>query len=333
MKKILSFDLFEAKMSSHFDKRLKERIIDLKEISLNTPQADEIEKSLESEIGKKWKLLLINSIIENTEKRILKKIKSITFSKDVNFGVPISSLFLDFNKKMYPIEIVAKSTKGNDKEQSTYMGSQIWVSVCDDTAWTLKVFNKSKNLDSIASNMKSGVDDRFKNRPFKLINLDDDTIVKFKWNPGNGSFESNDVEIKPPSVDYETVIPERKTISPGDTIGLIIKGISPDKIIKGKVQEITNMGEIKDKQKASSLADIAGIKLSFLPAKKEERIVSNGREIPFVSTLKPGSIIEIDGIEYTILGPEGGKPLVTSEPSIIKSGKVQTWVERSTSSS
>ena len=93
------------------------------------------------------------------------------------------------------------------------------------------------------------------------------------------------------------------------------------------------MGEIKDKQKASSLADIAGIKLSFLPAKKEERIISNGREIPFVSTLKPGSIVEIDGVEYTILGPEGGKPLVTSEPSIIKSGKVQTWVERATSSS
>ena len=74
MKKILSFGLFEAKMSSHFDKRLKERIIDLKEISLNAPQADEIEKSLESEIGKNWKLLLINSIIENTEKRILKKV-------------------------------------------------------------------------------------------------------------------------------------------------------------------------------------------------------------------------------------------------------------------
>jgi hypothetical protein len=43
-------------------------------------------------------------------------------------------------------------------------------------------------------------------------------------------------------------------------------------------------------------------------------------------TLKSGSRIKIDDVGYTIIGPEGGKPLVTSEPSIINKGSVQTWV-------
>jgi len=331
MKKILTFELFEANLSSHFNTRVQQRILDLKEISLDIPQSEDIEKNLESQIGKDWKKLLIDSIIKNTEKRILSKVKAISFPSDSNFGVPISYLFLDFDKKTYPIEIFSRSTKTKDKEQF-HKGSQIWASVCDDIAWTLKIFDKSKNLDSISFNMKSGVDERFKRRPFVLKSPDDDFMVKFKWNPENKSFEPNDMEVKSLSTDYESIIPERKTISPGDTIGLVIKGISPDKVTKGKIKEITNMSEIKDKQKSSSLGDIAGIKLSFLPTNKEERIISNGREIPFASTLKPGSIIEIDGVEYTILGPEGGKPIVTSEPSIIKSNKVQTWVQRTTSS-
>jgi hypothetical protein len=331
MEKILSFGLFEAMLSSHFNKRFRERIVELKEVSIDTLQREGLEKEIENLIGSNWKDLLIISIIKNTEKRILQKVKSISFPADSNVSVPISFLFLDFNGKTYPIEITSYSSKDGG-EKSFYKGSQIWASVSADTAWTLKIFGKTKNLDSIESNMKSGVSERYRKNKFQMETPGEDFKVRFSWNPETGSFVPDDGEEIAPSLDYDIVVPERKTISPGDTIGLLIKGISPDRITRGRIQEITNMGEIKDKQKAGNLSDVAGVKLSFLPSNKEERIISNGREIPFVSTLKPGSVVEIDGVEYSVLGSEGGKPLVTSEPSIINSGKVQTWVQKSTSS-
>jgi hypothetical protein len=327
MKKILTFELFEARYSGHFSRRVKERIENLYEISLDTLNRDEVESKIEKSIGPDWKSLLIDSIIESTERRILNKIKLVNFPQDYNFAVPISFLSLSFEGKTYPIEISSYSTKEErDSEQSLYKGSQIWASVSADVAWTIKVFDKTKSLDSIASNMKSGASDRYKNLPFRIEPIGEDFKIKFSWNPESRSFETGEEEKRREMVTKKT-IPERKTISPGDEVGLIINKISPENFTYGNIGEITNMGEIKDKQKTGSLSEVEGIKVSFLPTRREDRIVSNGREIPFVSTLKSGSRISIDGIAYVVLGPQGGKPLVASEPSIIKSGKVQTWVE------
>jgi hypothetical protein len=327
MKKILSFSLFEARYHPHFSKRLKERILDLSRISIDTLKKEEVEAQIEDLVGPKWRELLIDSVIKNTEKRIFEKVKNITFPQNSSFAIPISFLFLDFDGKSYPIEITSLSSKENDGEQSVYKGSQIWVAVTADTALTLKVFDKSKTIDSIASNMKSGSNDRYKKYSFNIENPGNDFRARFSWNPEKNSFDSDDEEEKVVGMDYEAIIPERKTISAGDLVGLIINKISPDDFTYGEIKEITNMGDIKDKQKIGSLSSVEGIKLSFLPSKKEDRIVSNGKEIPFVSTVKPGSRINLNGKEYVVLGPEGGKPLVTSEPSIINAGRVQTWVE------
>jgi hypothetical protein len=105
MEKILSFVLFEARYSPHFSKRLKERIVDLREVSLDTIQRDALEKEIEDQIGPKWKQFLAEAIIKNTEKRMLEKVKFISFPQNSNFAVPVSFLFLDFNGKSYPIEI------------------------------------------------------------------------------------------------------------------------------------------------------------------------------------------------------------------------------------
>lgn len=326
MKKLLSFKLFEARYSGHFSKRVKERIENLQEISLDTLNKEEVESKVGETIGPRWKEFLIDSIVNNIEKRILDKVKLVNYPQNNNFAVPISFLFLDFDGKSYPIEITSRSSKENDGEQSVYKGSQIWVAVSADTAWTIKVFDKTKTLGSISSNMEEGTSDRYKRDPFRIETPGEDFRVKFSWNPVTQSFETGEEE----KVVYTSVdkpIPERKTLSPGDSIGLIINKISPDDFTYGEIKEITNMGDIKDKQKIGSLSDIEGIKLSFLPSDKDQRIVSNGREIPFVSTVKSGSRISLNGKEYVVLGPDGGKPLITSEPSIINSGRVQTWVE------
>jgi hypothetical protein len=326
MKKILSFELFEARYSQHFSKRVKERIENLQEVTLDTLNKETIESKIEQTIGSKWKEYLIDSIVNNLEKRILDKVKLVTFPQNSNFAVPISFLFLDFEGKSYPIEITSYSTKEDDVEQSVYKGSQIWVAVSADTAWTLKLFDKTKSADVIASNMKSGTSERYKKDSFSLDSPGENFRVRFSWNPETMAFETGEEE-KKIYTSGEKAIPERKTLSPGDLVGLIINKISPDDFTYGEIKEITNMGDIKDKQKIGSLSSVEGIKLSFLPSKKEDRIVSNGREIPFVSTVKPGSRINLNGKEYIVLGPEGGKPLVTSEPSIINADRVQTWVE------
>ena len=329
MKKILTFELFEAKYSDHFSLRVKERIENLYEISLDTLNREEIESKIEESIGSDWRRLLIDSIIESTERRILNKIKLVRYPLDYNVAVPISFLSLDFEGKTYPIEITSYSTS-SEKEGgvSVYKGTQIWVSISADVAWTIKVFGKNKTPDAISSNMKAGVSGRYKDLPFRSEPIGEDFKVKFSWNPESGSFETGEEE-KRGEMSIKKTIPERKNISPGDEVGLIINKISPDNFTYGRIGEITNMGEIKDKQKSGSLSEVEGIKVSFLPSRKEDRIVSNGREIPFVSTLKSGSRINIDGIPYVVLGPQGGKPLVASEPSIINAGKVQTWVEES----
>ena len=96
MKKILTFELFEAKYSDHFSLRVKERIENLYEISLDTLNREEIESKIEELVGSDWRRLLIDSIIESTERRILNKIKLVRYPLDYNVAVPISFLSLDF---------------------------------------------------------------------------------------------------------------------------------------------------------------------------------------------------------------------------------------------
>jgi len=122
--------------------------------------------------------------------------------------------------------------------------------------------------------------------------------------------------------------PQRKTFSPGDTIGAIVKYVSPTEPTLGKIQEILNIGEIKDAQKAKNLDRIKEIKLRFIPElEKDRKYGSDGKVLAIPITLTENSIITIKDIKYKILGAAGNKPLVTSEPSIINSGSVQTWVE------
>ena len=98
----------------------------------------------------------------------------------------------------------------------------------------------------------------------------------------------------------------------------------------GIVTSILNMNDIKDAQKMKSLGTIQEIKVSFLPSDPQYvKTGSNGQPIAITIKISGGTKIIIDGEEYEVLGEEGGKPLVTSEPSIIDKGSVQTWVKKS----
>ena len=122
--------------------------------------------------------------------------------------------------------------------------------------------------------------------------------------------------------------PQRKTFSPGDTIGAIVKYVSVAEPTLGKIQEILNIGEIKDAQKSKNLDRVKEIKIRFIPElEKDRKYGSDGNVLAVPITLTENSIITIKDIKYKILGAAGNKPLVTSEPSIINSGSVQTWVE------
>ena len=334
MKKILTFELFEAQYSYHFEKRVQERILNLSQISIDSISTETVEKKIESEVGPEWKQLLIDSIVSNTEKRIFSRIKLPNFDPKKNFAVPISFLTLEFEGKIHPIQISSYSSKGDD-EQSLYEGSQIWAAVSGDIAWTLKIFDESKSLDSIAFNMRQGISERYRIYPFVLQRPENNFKVKFSWDSKTQTFQSNDEEERVEAPILNKPIPERRTLSVGDTIGLIIKSISPDKLTYGKIEEIINIGEIRDKQKIASLSDVDSIKLKFLPLDKSNWVKrgESPMPIPYQPSLRGGSVIGIEGEEYTILGPKEGKPLITSEPSIINSGRIQTWVERITSSS
>jgi len=328
MKQILSFSLFEARYSGHFTDRVKERIQDLREITLDTRNKDEIESELETEIGTDWKNLLISSIISNTDSRILKKIKLENYTNDINFGVPISFLYLNYKGKQYPIEITTYSSSAKDGEDKIYKGSQIYVALGQDTAWTIKVFPKDKSRQYISDNLRDGVSDRFRGNSFSFVEPGPDYKSIFEWDPRKGKFITDEEEEEKNLVPVSRAIPERKTIGPGDKIGLIAKSVSAEDFTDGIIKDITNFNEIKDKQKTGDLGKVEGIKVSFLPTNKSQRFTKDGREIPFSLTIKSGTRIKIDGEEYLVLGPEKGKALVTSEPSIIKLGKVQTWVQR-----
>jgi hypothetical protein len=328
MKKILSFSLFEARYSDHFNTRVKERIQDLQEVTLDTRNKGEIESELEEEIGPDWRKFLLSSIVSDTDSRILKKIKLENYSNNRNFGVPISFLYLNHKGKQYPIEITTYSSSDKDGEDKIYKGSQIWVALGQDTAWTIKVFPKDKNRQYISDNLRDGVSFRYKGNPFSFVEPGPDYKSVFEWDPNKGKFITEDEGEEKDFVPVSKSIPERKTIGPGDKIGLIAKSVSAEEFTDGIIKDITNFSEIKDRQKTGDLGKVEGIKVSFLPTNKSQRFTKDGREIPFSLTIKSGSRIKIDGEEYLVLGPEKGKALVTSEPSIIKLGKVQTWVQR-----
>ena len=149
-----------------------------------------------------------------------------------------------------------------------------------------------------------------------------------------------------PEIEHKTFIEEpitRKTISPGDPIGLIVKYINKETPIMGTIVSILNIKEIQNFQKLKSLAEIKEIKVSFLIANPEEAIRglrgadgeplkvaldADGNPLPITLKIVQGSKIIINGTEYIVLGEVGNKPLITSEPAILNNGDVQTWVKR-----
>lgn len=122
--------------------------------------------------------------------------------------------------------------------------------------------------------------------------------------------------------------PQKKTFSPGVSIGAIVNYVSATEPISGKIQKIINIGEIKDAQKAKNLDKIKEIKIGFVPdSEKYRKVSSDGKVLAIPVTLTDGSIFTIKNVMYKILGPSGNKPLITSEPKIINAGSIQTWAE------
>ncbi len=78
----------------------------------------------------------------------------------------------------------------------------------------------------------------------------------------------------------------------------------------------------------ANLDQIKEIKIKFVPESIEHRKFGpDGKVLAIPITLTDKSVIGMDGVNYKILGSSGSKPLVTSEPSILDKGRVQTWVE------
>lgn len=165
-----------------------------------------------------------------------------------------------------------------------------------------------------------------------LLDLSDPS-VRDRESKIKNQLAGEDIILGPSRKEYISTIkepPTRKTITPGDKIGLVVKYADPNNPIMGTVNSILNMNDIKDAQKMKSLGTIQEIKVSFLPSDPQYvKVGSNGQPIAITIKISGGTKIIIDGEEYEVLGEEGGKPLVTSEPSIIDKGSVQTWVKKS----
>lgn len=125
-------------------------------------------------------------------------------------------------------------------------------------------------------------------------------------------------------VDEEIGQITRKTIKPGDEIGLIP---SPrfQAPIMGTIDSILNMNQIKSLSDLKDLPSLEFVEVQFNATNEADRITVNDRVIPFKPKIKKGTRLIIDGNLYEI--PED-KSIVTSEPSIIKKGHVQLWVRR-----
>jgi hypothetical protein len=279
MKQILSFNLFEARYSTHFTDRVKERIQDLREVALDTKNKEEIESELESEIGPNWKNKLISSIISNTDSRILKKIKLENYNNDLNFGVPISFLYLSYKGKQYPIEITTYSSSAKDGEDKVYKGSQICVALGQDTAWTIKVFPKDKSRQYISDNLRDGVSDRFKGNSFSFVEPGPDYKSTFEWDPKKGKFITDEEEDEKNLVPVSSNIEKDFNLSPGRQIKYYSK--LTDSLVKSEIIEVIN----KDTYKSEKTFKVKILK-------------PDGSEA--IKTLKPGDEI------YLPLGPDNG---------------------------
>lgn len=243
MRNILTFSLFEARYSGHFNDRFKERIKDLKELTLDTKNKDVVEAELESEIGPNWKDLLILSIISNTDSRVLRKIKLENYANNVNFGVPISFLCLKHKGKLHPIEITTYSSSSGDGEDDIYKGSQIYVAVGQDIAWTIKVFPKDKSRQSISDNLRYGVATRFKGNPYIFVEPGSDYKSIFEWDPKKGKFITGEEEKERDLVPFFPKIEIQFTLSPGTDIGYYSK--LTDSIVKAKIVGVINKDTYK----------------------------------------------------------------------------------------
>ena len=235
MKQILSFSLFEANRHPHFNKRIEQRILNLKEVNLNP----KIELDLEEEIGPNWKGLLIDSIIKNTESRIFKAVEATEYKYNHNFAVPISSLYLVYNGKKSPIVITASTVPG----EKSYSGSQIWISVRQNEAITIKVFPKDKDTDYISRNMEEGVSDIYKENKYELIRPKEDFESLFEWDPNKGRFITEDEVEEKDFVPVSSKIEIQFTLSPGTDIGYYSK--LTDSIVKAKIMGVINKDTYK----------------------------------------------------------------------------------------
>lgn len=122
--------------------------------------------------------------------------------------------------------------------------------------------------------------------------------------------------------------PQRKTLSPGDKFSAVVKYVSQTDPIPGRIIDILNIKDIQTAQKAKNLDKVKEIKIKFVPDLEEhKKFGPDGKVLAIPITLTDKSVIGVDGVKYKILGPSGSKPLVTSEPSILDKGSVQTWVE------
>lgn len=235
MKQILSFSLFEANRHPHFKERVRQRIVNLTEINLNP----KLELDLEEEIGPNWKGFLIDSIIKNTESRIFKAVEATEYKYNHNFAVPISSLYLVHKEKKYPIVITASTVPG----EKSYSGSQIWISVRQNEAITIKVFPKDKDTDYIASNMEEGISDIYKENKYELIRPKGDFESLFEWDPNKGKFITEDEEEEKDFVPISSKVEIQFTLSPGTDIGYYSK--LTDSIVKAKIMGVINKDTYK----------------------------------------------------------------------------------------
>lgn len=251
--------------------------------------------------------------------------------------------FFNGENKFYPI---ISGGKGSSAEGEYDSGEVVWgfakegdlgitIKYYPDTSLGTDNMYKSSRIDSKLSDLQfyknSEIVYPYGNNFELIIDLTDPDLESIERKINN-QVEGLPIELGPqpekifvPTEEKEIV---RKTISPGEEIGLIVGYVSKELPTLGVISEIINMTEIKDAQKIKSLDSVKEIKVKFIPSDpKNRKFSADGKILAIPITLKDGSIISIKGKSYKILGPTGGKPLITSEPSIINVGNVQTWVE------
>jgi len=248
-------------------------------------------------------------------------------------------------KKYYPV------ISGGDGAGGEYLpGEVIWGFAKNvDLGITIKYYPDTQQGDALAyatAKKDSGLSDKAFHENSELVypyGKDFNVVIdltgkEIKDLPRIERNIKNAIEGFPEEIEREYVpqvdkIILRKSINPGDRIGVIVNYVSKEIPTFGTVDEIINIKDIEDAQKLKSLDSIQEIKIKFLPENPEYQKVGIDQQtkkevilrIPI--RLTDNSIVVIDGTKYKILGPSNGKPLITAEPSIINAGSVQTWVE------